>query len=130
MTHRMISAWMLSLLLVVPPFAPAAWTASIQAQEDATAVKPALETPSLQTPVQERLFDSVSYLASEELEGRGVGTAGLDKAADFIAERFSEIGLKTENFEGSPFQKFEIEVSSKLGPDDENRLQFTGVEEA
>ncbi|MEX0793828.1 MAG: M20/M25/M40 family metallo-hydrolase, partial [Pirellulaceae bacterium] len=36
----------------------------------------------------------------------------------------------TENFEGSAFQKFEIEVSSKLGPEDQNRLEFSGVEKA
>lgn len=123
MTHRIFSAWMLSLLLALPPISPSAWIVPIQA-EDATATK-----PTLKTPVQERLFDSVSYLASEELEGRGVGTAGLDKAADFIAKQFTEIGLKTENFEGSPFQKFEIEVSSKLGTEEENSLQFTGAEE-
>ena len=32
-----------------------------------------------------RLKESVTYLASDELEGRGVGTRGLNKAAAFLA---------------------------------------------
>src|SRR4051794_9359207 len=35
--------------------------------------------------VEKRLADSVKYLASDELEGRGVGSAGINKAADYIA---------------------------------------------
>ena len=30
------------------------------------------------------------YLASDELEGRGIDTKGLDKAADYIAKQFAE----------------------------------------
>src|SRR5688572_12887332 len=37
---------------------------------------------------------AVEYLASDELEGRGVGTKGLDKAADYIAATFKEVGLE------------------------------------
>ena len=32
-----------------------------------------------------RLAGAVEFLSSDELEGRGVGTDGLDKAADYIA---------------------------------------------
>ena len=38
---------------------------------------------------------TLTYLASDELEGRGVGTAGLNKAADRIADDFAGLGLKT-----------------------------------
>ena len=31
-----------------------------------------------------RLRNDVTYLASDALEGRGAGTAGLDKAADYL----------------------------------------------
>ena len=50
-----------------------------------------------------RLRERVGYLASDALEGRGVGTAGLDKAADYIAGEFKRIGLKTNLFDGTPF---------------------------
>ena len=42
----------------------------------------------------QRLMAHVRYLASDELEGRGVGTAGLDKAGDYIAKEFKEAGLE------------------------------------
>src|SRR5688572_20024744 len=38
---------------------------------------------------------TVEYLASEELEGRLIGTPGIDKAADRIAETFEKLGLKS-----------------------------------
>ena len=46
--------------------------------------------------VEGRLSEAAKYLSSDELEGRGVGTKGLDLAADFIAQKFREIGLKTD----------------------------------
>jgi hypothetical protein len=77
---------------------------------------------------QARLKASVTYLASDELEGRGVGTDGLNKAADFIAGEFKKLGLKTELFDGTPFQKFEITISTEMGPKDQNVLEFEGPE--
>ena len=74
--------------------------------------------------VESRLSKGVGYLASDELEGRGVGTKGLDLAADFIAAQFREMGLKTELFEGQPFQKFKMTTGASLGP--RNELTFVG----
>jgi hypothetical protein len=74
--------------------------------------------------VERRLADSAKYLASDALEGRGVGTKGLDLAADYIAERFRQIGLKTDLFDGGPFQEFKMTVGATLGTD--NRLAFIG----
>jgi hypothetical protein len=73
-----------------------------------------------------RLRQSVSYLASDELEGRGVGTIGLDQAADFIAARFKQLGLRTDLFNGGPFQEFEISLSPEMGPAEHNRLSLIG----
>ena len=42
--------------------------------------------------IDSRLSGNVKYLSSDELEGRGVGTKGLDQAADFIARQFRESG--------------------------------------
>lgn len=38
---------------------------------------------------------AVEFLASDELEGRLIGTPGIDRAADFIANCFSDLGLAT-----------------------------------
>ncbi|HEY6400521.1 MAG TPA: M20/M25/M40 family metallo-hydrolase [Blastocatellia bacterium] len=44
-------------------------------------------------PDIEALKKHVGYLASDELEGRRPGTAGADKAADYIAEEFHRLKL-------------------------------------
>ncbi|MEO8096844.1 MAG: M28 family peptidase [Acidobacteriota bacterium] len=51
----------------------------------------------------ESLRASVTFLASDELEGRATPSPGLDKAADYIAEQFRQIGLAPIN--GSYFQE-------------------------
>ncbi|MFM2126022.1 MAG: hypothetical protein RL328_2473 [Acidobacteriota bacterium] len=48
----------------------------------------------------------MTYLASDELEGRNTPSRGLDKAADYIAEQFRKAGLDTLN--GSYFQTANI----------------------
>jgi Peptidase family M28/PDZ domain/PA domain len=73
-----------------------------------------------------RLKTAVDYLASDELEGRGVDTAGINKAADYLATEFKQLGLRTELFDGSPFQKFEITVKSELGAPEKNKLLLIG----
>src|SRR5688500_9005559 len=73
---------------------------------------------------ESRLRESVTYLASDALEGRGVGTEGLDKAAEFIARRFSELGLRTDLYDGTPFQTFEATIGAEMGPAERNRLSL------
>ncbi len=74
--------------------------------------------------VEGRLTESAKYLSSDELEGRGVGTKGLDLAADFIAKQFREAGLKTDWYDGTPFQKFKMTTGATLGQP--NRLTLVG----
>ena len=73
-----------------------------------------------------RLAESVRFLSSDELGGRGVGTAGIDKAGKYIADHFQKLGLKTDLFEGKPFQQFSINAAPKLGSSDKNRLVLSG----
>ncbi len=78
---------------------------------------------------EQRLKDSVTTLASNEFEGRGIGTKGLDKAADFLAAEFTKLGLKTDLFDGTPFQKFTVTTGAELGPKENNRLLLSGPPE-
>jgi hypothetical protein len=71
-----------------------------------------------------RLYDAVRYLAGDELEGRGVGSRGLDRAAEYIASQFAELGLKTDLFDGGPFQKFNMTTGTELG--EINRAELVG----
>ncbi len=55
-----------------------------------------------------RMMEAIRFLSSDELRGRGFGTEGLDQAADFIARKFQEAGLKPAgDVEGSYFQTWE-----------------------
>jgi hypothetical protein len=54
---------------------------------------------------KERIMETIRFLSSDELKGRGLGTEELDHAAEFIAEKFQEAGLKPSgDAEASYFQ--------------------------
>ncbi|MAE09120.1 MAG: peptidase M28 [Bacteroidetes bacterium] len=53
---------------------------------------------------ENRMMSSIKYLASEELAGRGLGTPEIDQAAEYIAQKFQEAGLKPIG--KSYYQKF------------------------
>jgi aminopeptidase N len=64
---------------------------------------------SLESPFsRERMMETIRFLAGEDLGGRGFGTPGLDKAADYIARQFKAAGLAPGgDEEGGFFQAFE-----------------------
>lgn len=66
-----------------------------------------------------RLRNDLSFLASAECEGRSPGSAGIDKAADYIADTFRKLGLKGAMPDGSYFQPFEIKGAARLAKDAE-----------
>ncbi len=56
---------------------------------------------------EERMMSVIRFLADEKMKGRGLGTAELDKAANFIASKFHEAGLEPAGGKkGSYFQKW------------------------
>lgn len=63
-----------------------------------------------------KIADDVVFLASEELEGRGTGTVGEQKAADYIVERFKKMGVEPKGTNGY-FQEFSFKP--KTNPHDE-----------
>jgi hypothetical protein len=76
--------------------------------------------------VEARMLEDIKYLASDECEGRGVNTKGINLAADYIAAKFKEAGLKPANG-GSYFQPFDLPSASKLvGGSEANRLLLKG----
>ncbi len=60
---------------------------------------------------QKRMMETIKFLSSDELKGRGLGTAELDKAADYIAQKFKEAGLKPLG--DSYFQEFDHTFAGK-----------------
>src|SRR6516225_4754807 len=71
-----------------------------------------------------RYQDNVTYLASDELKGRGDGTPELDRASEYIASRFHLGGLRPMGDNGTFFQSFEITTGADLGG--HNDLQLNG----
>lgn len=72
------------------------------------------------------MVSDIKYLASDELEGRGVGTQGLVRASEYLAEQFAKAGLKTDLFDGTPYQTFRVPAGVERGPKERNTLTFVG----
>ena len=66
----------------------------------------------------DRYLGHVKFLASPELAGRGAGTPGLEKAADYIGRQFKSYGLKPINGNGY-FQSFPVTTDARLGQKNE-----------
>jgi Zn-dependent M28 family amino/carboxypeptidase len=64
----------------------------------------------------EKIRAHVKYLASDELEGRGMNQKGGDLAAEYIATQFKGYGLKPAGENGTYFQKVPL-VAVKTFPE-------------
>jgi hypothetical protein len=87
------------------------------------------------TDAERRLQQSVGHLASEEMHGRGPGTDGIEKAAEWIAGEFAAVGLappaadsvvRQDGNAWAGWQPFEMTLDAKLGPADANRVELVG----
>jgi hypothetical protein len=67
-----------------------------------------------ETPV-EAATRIVKLLADPALEGRGIGTHGLDSAGVFIAAEMKQRGLKPCGDEGTYFESFEVTTGVTVG---------------
>jgi aminopeptidase N len=56
---------------------------------------------------EERMMETVKFLSGDKLNGREIGTPEIDKAAEYIAKKFEEAGLKPGGDNGSWFQEWE-----------------------
>ncbi len=64
----------------------------------------------------EALKASVTYLASDKLEGRRTGTAGEKLAYEYIVKQFKKAGLKPSGENGTYLQAFEVNDGKTLAP--------------
>ena len=84
--------------------------------------RPAAELVSDISP--SRYLDNVTYLASDEMKGRGNGSPELNRASDYIASEFRLWGLRPMGDNGTFFQSFEITTGAE--PGSRNELQLNG----
>ncbi len=99
------------------------WFSIILAVPLVMAAERAAPAPAGRAEAEARLRRDITFLASDECEGRGPGTRGIDKAADYIAAQFRKAGLKPAGADGSYFQPFTINANVL---DEPARLALTG----
>ena len=89
----------------------------------------AAEVVENQSAALARIRADIEYLAADALEGRGVMTAGNQKAADYIRASFKEDGLQGGMPDGRYFQIFPISLGAELNAK-ESRLLLKGDEKS
>lgn len=76
----------------------------------------------LDRDIEARILTDLNFLASDEQEGRGPYSKGLQASAEYIADQFASAGLDTKLIAGKPFQVFATRERIDLGKN--NRLAF------
>lgn len=77
------------------------------------------------------ILNHLKYLASDKLEGRGLGTNGIKLAANYIAEKFKEFGLKASPSSNNYFQEIPFISSTTLASSEfniYNNAQITSLQ--
>ncbi|MBP1634529.1 MAG: putative aminopeptidase [Acidobacteria bacterium] len=97
----------LGLPLLLPSSSPALPQAAT-ASYTVTAVKQPAFRAAADGITAAQLKDYLSYVASDEMEGRDTPSRGLDATAKFIATLLSRWGVKPAGDQGSYFQRIEL----------------------
>ena len=77
-----------------------------------------------ESTAESRILETIKYLADDDRDGRGIGTEGIEEAAEYLANQFREMGLETELFDGGPFQEFTTRTGVSSGEEGETHLSF------
>ena len=72
------------------------------------------------------LLEHIKFLADDDLKGRGNGTEGLERAAEYIAGEFKEAGLQPGGAGGSWFQPFELVAGLTVGRSNGLTIEHNG----
>ena len=74
----------------------------------------ALALAQPQPSTEDNLMEHLRYLASDELQGRGNGSPGLEQAAHYIGELFRQYGLLPAGNQQTYFQEFDVSMGRSL----------------
>ncbi len=77
-------------------------------------------------PGLEQMKKDLYFLASEECQGRGPDTKGINLAANYIADSFKASGLAPAGKDGSYFQHFTIKGPNTLSDGDKLVVKLVG----
>lgn len=124
--RRSIAAVVLTSVLVFcfssTPLAPRARAQSKTDKTQKAALPSLASQRGVDTISAAQLKDYLSFIASDEMEGRDTPSRGLDTTAKFLAMNLSRWGLKPAGDDGSYFQK--IGLSRDLVDKAETRVQL------
>ena len=124
--RRSIAAFVLTSLLVFglssPPLALRTRAQSKTDKTQKTATPSLASQRGVDTITGAQLKDYLSFIASDEMEGRDTPSRGLDTTAKFLAMNLSRWGFKPAGDDGSFFQK--IGLSRDLVDKAETRVQL------
>ncbi|MCZ6795700.1 MAG: hypothetical protein O7J95_19005, partial [Planctomycetota bacterium] len=74
----------------------------------------------------EKIRAHIEFLSSDELGGRDSGEAGLEVAAEYIANRFRDYGLEPAGDDGSFFQHFTVPQGARFAEQPAVRVTLAG----
>jgi hypothetical protein len=117
--RRLFAPFIPALFIVLVGVSPASLALPVYRPAEAAA-------PPAFSP--EQYLAHIKYLASDELGGRGTGTEGGRKAADYIVEQFKAAGLRAAGPDGSWFQPFEVTVGKRVN-DELAGLEVEGTDD-
>lgn len=83
-------------------------------REPAPAAPVAPVAPAPRSPPAQRIAADVRVLADPRMEGRLTGSAGFERAARFVADRFRALGLQPAGDGGSYFQRVPLLASTRV----------------
>src|SRR5688572_30626077 len=86
-------------------------TPSVFAQKAKTAKQSASSFGNVDAITAKQLRDYLTFIASDELEGRDTPSRGLDIAAMYLAQHLSSWGIKPAGDNGTFFQKVPLRLN-------------------
>ena len=72
-----------------------------------------------------RYLETIKALASPEMEGRGAGTKGIERAAQLLEQRYQSLGLEPAGTQGY-FQPFTVTTGAKLSSHNDLQEDLSG----
>jgi len=103
--RRLITALLLTSMLVVA--FPVSYAQKTDKSKKAAAVSPTAQR-GLDTISATQMKDYLTFIASDEMEGRDTPSRGLDTTAKFIAMNLTRWGFKPAGDNGSYFQRIDL----------------------
>jgi len=105
------------------------FTEKISSEDSGEEVKGDIPAPeTVAAIVEDDIREHITYLASEELQGRLTGTEGEITATQYVADFFERLGLEPAGDDGGYFQPFEFTAGVAVGEGNAMALNIGGEE--